>query len=197
MMRVADIIGSCDTGLAHGLSLQLINKLNHMVKTPLLVKVESDAIDGSSDAVNLYLQPPAAAQLIKAVKSRGRMLYVNSCLRTTVQQHIIRRQFENGLCGITAAALPGRSNHERGAAIDIQDPEGWRGYLESRDWAKLGTFDNMHFDFWNVREDIASLQISAFQALWNHNNPTDPIAVDGTYGAITATKIDLSPVNGW
>jgi N-acetylmuramoyl-L-alanine amidase len=196
-MRVADIIGSCDTGLAHGLSAQLIAKMNQMVKTPLLVNVKSKWINTNSMAVNAYLQPSAAAKLLEAAKSRRKIIKINSCLRTTVQQHIIRRQFENGLCGITAAALPGRSNHERGAAIDIEDPIDWQNCLESYGWSKLGSWDNMHYDFWDSRKDIASLQISAFQALWNQHNPDNLIAVDGSYGKVTAAKIDLSPVDGW
>jgi N-acetylmuramoyl-L-alanine amidase len=196
-MRVADIIDSCNTGLAQGLSIQLIAKLNRMVKTPLLVKIDHPRLDTSSSSVNAYLQPSAAANLIEAAKSRGKKLVINSCLRTTVQQHIIRRQFENGLCGITAAALPGRSNHERGAAVDIQDPEDWQDCLEAHSWSKLGSFDPPHYDYWDSRRDIASLQISAFQMLWNEHNPSNQIAIDGTYGAITAAKIDLSPVDGW
>jgi N-acetylmuramoyl-L-alanine amidase len=196
-MRVADIIDSCNTGLARGLSLQLIAKLNRMVKTPLLVELKHPSIDTSSSAVNAYLQPAAADSLIKAVTARGQKLVVNSCLRTTVQQHIIRRQYEWGLCGISAAALPGRSNHERGAALDVQDPDGWQHCLESHGWSKLGDWDRMHYDYWDGRKDIASLQLSAFQMLWNQNNPNDQIVIDGTYGAVTAARIDLSPVNGW
>jgi N-acetylmuramoyl-L-alanine amidase len=196
-MLVKDIIGSCNTGLARGLSIQLIAKLNRMVKSPLLVKIDDPLIDTSSASVNPYLQPEAAAHLITAAKRRGRMIVINSCLRTTVQQHIIRSQYERGLCGITAAALPGRSNHERGAAIDIQDPEDWQDALENQGWSKLGSWDNMHYDYHNCNTNVSSLQISAFQMLWNTNNPHDLIAVDGNYGRITAAKIDLSPIDGW
>jgi N-acetylmuramoyl-L-alanine amidase len=196
-MLVGEIINSCNTGLAQGLSIQLIDKLNRMVKTPLLVKVRDSKIDISSSSVNAYLQPDAAMHLIAAANRRGKIIRLNSCFRTTVQQHIIRRQFENGLCGITAAALPGRSNHERGAAIDIQDPEDWQDCLEAQSWSKLGSWDNMHYDYWDSRKDIASLQISAFQMLWNEHNPNHQIAIDGTYGPTTAAKIDLSPIDGW
>ena len=196
-MLVKDIIGSCNTGLARGLSLQLIAKLNRMTKSPLLVKIDDPLIDTSSPSVNPYLQPEAAAHLITAAKRRGRKIVINSCLRTTVQQHIIRTQFERGLCGITAAALPGRSNHERGAAIDIQDPEDWKDALEAQGWSKLGDWDNMHYDYHNCNINVSSLQISAFQMLWNQNNPNDQIAIDGTYGRITADKINNSPVDGW
>lgn len=194
---VGDIIDKCDTGLANRLNRELIAKLNRMVVEPLLVEVKHPLIDVSSSAVNPFLQPASAKALIKAVESRGKKLVVNSCLRTTVQQHLIRRQFEQGLCRITAAALPGRSNHERGAAIDIQDADDWRLTLEIQGWKKLGDFDPPHLDFWSCRRDVASLQISAFQMMWNEHNPKDLIAVDGTYGPTTANKIDLSPIDGW
>lgn len=196
-MQIKSIIGSCNTGLAKGLSLQLISKLNRLVKTPLLVQVQHPLIDVSSAAVNPYLQPAACAALIKAVESRGVKLVVNSCLRTTVQQHLIRSQFEQGFCRITAAALPGKSNHERGAAIDIVNPDDWRATLEGHGWTKLGEYDDMHYDYWDCRKDIASLQISAFQQLWNEHNPQDLIVVDGNYGPNTAAKINLSPIDGW
>lgn len=197
MTQVKDIIDKCDTGLARGLNLALIAKMNRMVVKPLLVKIEHPLVDTSSSAVNPFVQPDAAKALLKAVTKRGQKLIINSCLRTTVQQHIIRRQFERGLCGITAAALPGRSNHERGAAIDIQDADAWRLTLEIQGWKKLGDFDPPHYDYYNSRRDISSIQISAFQILWNEHNPKDLIAVDGTYGPTTANKIDLSPIDGW
>jgi N-acetylmuramoyl-L-alanine amidase len=194
---VADIIGACDTGLAHGLSLQCIAKLNRMVTSPLLVELKHPLIDVQGDQINPFLQPAAAAALVRAVESRGVKLLINSCLRTTVQQHIIRTQYEKGLCGITAAALPGSSNHEHGLALDIQDPWDWKDALETQGWVKLGSWDDMHYDFWDGRNDIAKLQISAFQQLWNQYNPSEPIAIDGGYGVITAEKIQRSPVDGW
>lgn len=197
MTQVQDIISRCDTGLARGLSQQLIQKMNRMVKQPVMIEVKHELIQTSDSAVNPYLQPRAAAKLISAVKRRSRKLIINSCLRTTVQQHIIRRQFEAGLCGITAAALPGRSNHERGAAIDIDDPYAWKSTLESCDWMWLGAWDEPHFDYWDHQKSIASLQISAFQMLWNEFNPKDLIPVDGVYGPLTGAKIDLSPIDGW
>jgi len=194
---VADIIGACDTGLACGLSEQLIQKLNRMVNNPVLVELKHDLIKVEGDQINPYLQSAAANSLILAVKERGSTLLINSCLRTTVQQHIIRVQYERGLCGITAAAAPGRSNHEQGLAIDIEDPYGWQPYLERHGWAKLGEWDDMHFDYWQGRNDIAKLQIYAFQQLWNAYNPKDLIAVDGSYGPTTAARILKSPVDGW
>jgi N-acetylmuramoyl-L-alanine amidase len=194
---VKDIIGSCNTGLARGLSLQLIAKMNRMVKTPLLVEVKHKLIDTGSSSVNPFLQPQAAAALIKAVEARGETLVINSCLRTTVQQHIIRTQFEQGLCGITAAALPGRSNHEQGLAIDIQEPGSWQLAMEVAGWSKLGAWDNMHYDLWSGRSDIAKIQISAVQMIWNQYNPKDIVSVDGTYGPTTSRCINEMPVDGY
>jgi hypothetical protein len=196
-MNVGQILDRCDTGLARGLSLELIAKLNRMVKTPLLVEVKHPLIDTSNPAVNPYLQPEAAAALIRAVERRNQKMIINSCLRTTVQQHILKRQCSRGWCGIPACAPPGKSNHESGKAIDIEDSHDWCDYLEDAGWDKLGSWDDMHFDFWNGRSDIAKLQISAFQQLWNTHNPKYQLAVDGGYGAVTASKIDLSPIAGW
>jgi hypothetical protein len=194
---VADIIEYCDTGLAHGLSLQCIAKLNRMVSSPLLVALGHSLIGVEGNQINPFLQPPAAAALIRAVESRGVKLLINSCLRTTVQQHIIRTQYEKELCGITAAALPGGSNHEQGLALDIQNPWDWKEALEAQGWIKLGSWDDMHYDFWDGKANIAKLQISAFQQLWNENNPAELIAIDGNYGAVTAKCIQRSPVDGW
>lgn len=195
--QVGSIIDQCDTGLARGLNLQCIAKMNRMVKTPLLVEIKHPLININGDQINPFLQPQAAAALVNAAKARGTKMVINSCLRTTVQQAIIRMQFEAGLCGITAAALPGTSNHERGAAIDIQDPDGWEPFLEDEGWVRLGSWDPPHFDYNGLRSDIAMIQISAFQQLWNQHNPKDVIAIDGTYGPVTAKCIQKSPLSGW
>jgi hypothetical protein len=196
-MLVKDIITKCDTGLARGLNLQLIAKMNRMVKAPILVEVKHELIDTSSAACNPYLQLRAKDALIKAVELRGEKTIVNSMLRTTVQQHLLKQQCNKGLCGITACAPPGKGGHENGRSLDLEDPYGWEPWLERTGWSKLGDWDRMHFDFWDSRNDIAKLQITAFQMLWNQFNPTRIIAVDGSYGPITADCINNSPLAGW
>ena len=42
-----------------------------------------------------------------------------------VQQYLLYRWFQLGRCGITAAAVPGNSNHESGRAIDVGNHEAW------------------------------------------------------------------------
>jgi hypothetical protein len=197
MTKVKDIIGKCNTGLAKGLSDQCIKKLNALTKTPLLVKVDHPLLVAASSAVNFYLQPKAAQKLIDAANQRKVPMTINSCLRTTVQQAIIRIQYEQGLCGISAAASPGRSNHERGLAIDIQNPNIWEEALEDNGWARLGQWDPPHYDYNDGRSDIARLQIQSFQMLWNTYNPTKLLAIDGVYGPKTQEAILNSPIAGW
>ncbi len=60
---------------------------------------------------NPYLQTQAYDALVRAVEDRGVKLRINSCLRTPMQQYMLRSQFERGLCGIRAAAPPPLSNH--------------------------------------------------------------------------------------
>jgi hypothetical protein len=196
-VKVKEIINKCDTGLARGLNLQLIAKMNRMVTSPVLVEVKHPLIDVSSSACNAYLQPAAKAALVKAVELRNEKMTVNSMLRTTVQQHILKQQCNKDLCGITACAPPGKGGHENGRSLDINDPYGWKPWLERTSWVHLGDWDKWHFDFWSSRTDLAKLQICAFQMLWNDFNPNDLIAVDGTYGPATALRIDNSPIAGW
>jgi hypothetical protein len=194
---VTTILTACNTGLASGLSTQIIAKLNRMVKSPLLVEVKHRLVEVSGLQINPYLQPQAATALTKAAAARNRVMKINSMLRTPVQQAILYEQFQRGLCGITAAAAPGRSNHERGLAIDIEDPDGWQPFLTAQGWSRLGPWDYPHYDFWNGRQDISSMLINAFQQLWNEHNPKDLIAVDGVYGPMTAQRILAAPTGGW
>lgn len=196
-MLVKDIITRCDTGLARGLNLQLIAKMNRMVSTPVLVRVNHARIDATGNAVNAYLQPEAAQQLHAVAEASKSTIRVNSMLRTTVQQHIIRTQFDQGLCGITAAARPGKGGHENGRSVDVQNPESLRLAMEVKGWRWLGAWDRWHYDYWNSRTDLARLQISAFQMLHNEHNPHDIIVVDGSYGPTTARCINNAPCEGW
>jgi hypothetical protein len=196
---VKDVIGQCNTGLIRGLSLQLIAKMNRLVSQdkPLLVAIDHELIDTSSPACNPFLQPVAAAALIRAVEKRQRRIVINSCLRTIPQQWLIRRQFEKKLCGITAAAQPDRSNHSNGSAIDVQNASDWKLYLGAESWKKLGDWDPPHYDYWGLRTDIAKLQVTAFQMLWNEHNPGDLLVIDGVYGNKTGERIANSPADGF
>jgi len=64
---------------------------------------------GSNDLKRLYLLSIAAAR---------RTLDIASMFRTVAQQYLLYRWFAQGRCGISAAATPGRSNHESGRALE-------------------------------------------------------------------------------
>jgi lysozyme family protein len=200
MPKVADVVNRCDTGLVRGLSLQIIDELNLLVPNAL-VDFSDLFVDVAGSQINPFLQPKAKQSLALAIQERGTRLIINSAYRTVAQQYLIRRQFEAGLCSITAAAQPGFSNHEGGLALDVEDPDGWQPFFEPHGWKRLGRdFDFPHFDYRaaaGTRQDLKLLGVKAFQSLWNKHNPQDLIAVDGDFGPATAARLSQSPANGF
>lgn len=187
---------SCSTTVVRGLDRQLIAQMNRLVSGAL--------VDFSSPKIRLgqavwpLLQPAAKRALDRAVANRGQTLIVNSAYRTIAQQLILFQQAQADRCGITIAAEPGKSNHQSGLALDIEDNAGQRPFLEAQGWKWLGPSDPVHFDFkgGGIR-DIRSTAILAFQQLWNQNNPNDRIAEDGQWGPNTAARLGKSPANGF
>jgi putative chitinase len=194
--QVGAQIPACSTGLVHGLSDQVLQKLMTM-KPGVLAQIQHPLIDCSGDQNNPYLQTEALEHLIKAVEERGRTLVINSCLRTPMQQYMLYEQYRRGICGIMAAAPPPKSNHNSGLAIDVQDAPGWKPFLERHGWRWIGSFDPMHFDYTAGGVDLGELQVMAFQQLWNENNPDNAILVDGEWGPRTAACVDRSPAEGF
>lgn len=202
MPFVRDIIGSCNTGLARGLNLQVIHELNVLIPN-VLVAISDLDINLAGEQINPFLQPQAKESLKLAIAEKpGEKMIVNSVYRTCVQQYLVWSQHELGLCGITKAAQVGTSNHESGLALDLADPNFWEPVMEKHAWHRLGRdFDYPHFDYVfrtnGVRRDLGSLGIKAFQRLWNKHNPGSQIAEDGFYGPLTASCISNSPVEGF
>ncbi|MBD1924315.1 N-acetylmuramoyl-L-alanine amidase [Microcoleus sp. FACHB-831] len=186
------------TSAVNGLSEQIIAQMNLLVPN-VLVSFEELDVKFNGSAVYAFLQPAATEAIERAISDRGKTLLLNSAYRTVAQQYILRRQFEEGLCNIPAAALPGLSNHEGGLALDIEDADGWEPFLEKYGWNRLGRdFDPAHYDFVAAgRKDLGSIGVKAFQRLWNKNNPNDPIAEDGDFGPATRTRLENSPVDGF
>ena len=187
---------SCSTVVVRGLDKQIIAQMNRLV---------SGALDDfSSSKIRLgqavwpLLQPAAKRALDRAVANRGKILIVNSAYRTIAQQLIHFKDDQANRCGISIAAEPGKSNHQSGLALDIEDHQGWRSFLEAQGWRWLGPSDPVHFDFKGsgVR-NIGSTAILAFQQLWNQNNPGDEILEDGDWGPATASRLGKSPASGF
>jgi hypothetical protein len=148
-------------------------------------------------AVFPFLQSPAAAALRNVAKTRTVKLVINSALRTLPQQYLLYRWFQTRRCGIGLAASPGRSNHESGVAVDVNDNAGWRTGFQGNGWRWLGSSDPVHYDYTAGGVSLTGLSVRAFQRLWNRNNPADRIAEDGAYGAATETRLARSPIGGF
>lgn len=176
---------SCSTSGIRALDLQLIAQIQK-IAPGLLSRFDYLPVSIGAGC-HPYLQTCAVRALDKAIAaSRGRAMKINSAYRTVAQQAVLYRHYQYRRCGIRVAALPGRSNHETGLAIDIEDAAGWRPYLERFSWDWIGSFDPMHFDFEGAgRREMSYLSILAFQQLYNSNNPSGKIAEDGVWGIKT------------
>lgn len=184
----------CSTSACNALSQQLIHQMNVMSPHTLVnfdelnVKLKSAAFP--------YLQAPAKAALAKAIQERGQTMTVNSGYRTIAQQLLLFNWGSN--CGYHVVARPGRSNHQSGLALDINDYFGWKPYLNKYGWRWFGNNDKPHFDYVRAgARDLRQLTIAAFQQLWNKNNPSKTIKVDGVWGANTARCLNESPAYGF
>lgn len=188
---------ACSTYSLNGLDSQIMACFN---KFNLGVMSDISKIDGvvlSGPHVHRWLQASAAAKLEKAIQSRGKEMIINSALRTIAGQQLLRQHYENGQCGIMAAARPGLSNHNNATAIDIEDSAGWRSHLQTHYWHWIGDFDPMHYEFRNGVLNTVPMQIKAFQYLWNLTHPHDLLALDGNLGPATLGRLKDAPIEGW
>jgi len=188
----------CTTTVVKGLSEQIIAEGNCLApgayaQLPKLTNVKLDP------AVFPYLAEPARDALVGVLrKARGSTMKINSMLRTVAQQYLLYRWYRDGRCGISLAARPGESNHQSGLALDIAAPRPWRKRMQRAGFRWMGKRDKWHFDF--VKEKVArpkSLDLKAFQILWNRNNPSDRISEDGDFGPSTERALRRSPADGF
>lgn len=193
-LLVKDVIRGCSTGQIDGLSQQLLERL---IVKGYLKEIDHPLIVCEGSHNNPYLQPLALRALVKAVEKVNQRLHINSCLRTIMQQYMLRQQYLNRLCGITAASIPGKSNHQSGLAIDIKDYLFWRLPLKQQGWNWLGSWDRWHFDYAYSGVNLGTIQIKEFQELWNENNPQAKLKVDGIWGGKTSHAVANSPINGF
>jgi hypothetical protein len=144
-----------------------------------------------------YLQSAVADNLVSAAQSVNDYITVNSAFRTSAEQYLLYKWYLNGQCGITLAASPGSSNHEGGRAIDTSNYNYWTGTLTAYGWThSYPSSDPVHFDYTHV-SDIASVNLLAFQRLYNRYNPSSPISEDGVYGPQTESALYNAPCSGW
>lgn len=184
----------CSTSACNALSQQLIHQMN-VINPNTLVNFD-DLNVSLKNAAFPYLQAPAKAALAKAIQERGKTITVNSGYRTIAQQLLLFNWGRS--CGYPVVARPGRSNHQSGLALDINDHNGWKPYLQKYGWRWFGNRDKPHFDYvGSGAKDIRSATMKAFQQLWNNNNPTKTLAVDGSWGPQTEKCLNESPAYGF
>jgi hypothetical protein len=187
---------TCSTAVVVGLSQQVAEEVDCLMPGQMVRVEEQDGIVFNGAAVLPYLDAEARDDLYAAAVAGGRELRINSAFRSVVQQYLLRTWFEQGRCGIAAAAQPGRSNHEGGRAIDVDNWDEWVEDLPAHGWLHDVPGDDVHFDH-VASPDIRGADVLAFQRLWNRNNPDDLIAEDGDYGPQTAARIAISPSEGF
>lgn len=187
----------CATVIVKGLSVQLVEEVQ-CLRPNTFMKIDKTPGLALGGSVFPYLQTNAAKGLVAAQKARGVTMSINSAVRTLAQQYLLYRWYQTGRCGIGLAASPGTSNHEGAIAIDINDNAAWRTALQGKGFKWLGANDPVHYDFVaGGTVDLKGLSVTAFQRLWNRNNPTDLIAEDGDYGPATAQRLASAPAAGF
>lgn len=188
---------SCATSVVLALSVQIAEEVDCLMPGQLVPFAESTTIEFTGSAVLPYLSEVGGSALVEAAAAGGgATVRVTSAFRTVVQQYLLRRWFELGRCGITAAAQPGRSNHESGRALDISNYSVWIATFDTHGWSNDVPGDPVHFDH-RASPDIRGADVLAFQRLWNRNAPDDPIAEDGDYGPMTADRVARAPAEGF
>lgn len=189
----------CTTRIVRGLSQQIIAESNCLAPDSY-VRVPSLPNMSFGKAVFPYLKRGAHDALLEVLRKSPRtMMRVNSMLRTVAQQYLLYAWHQEARCGISLAALPGRSNHESGEALDISRPERWRKRLTRQGFRWLGRRDRWHFDYVRGNRDEADrhIDIEAFQRLYNRNHPGELIVVDGDFGPATERALREAPAAGY
>ncbi|MBI5532355.1 MAG: hypothetical protein HY898_06555 [Deltaproteobacteria bacterium] len=198
-ITVGEAVGAgCSTTSVKGLALQIVDQVN-CLKPGALSKVPDLGNVTFGAAAFPYMQTAAKTHFVDALNAKpSTAMTVNSMLRSLPQQYLLYRWYKAGQCGITLAAAPGNSPHERGVGVDISQHSTWQSTLTAHGFTWQGSSDPVHFTYTGSGTvDMNGLSVLAFQKLWNLNHPTDKIAEDGDYGPQTESKLKVSPAEGF
>jgi N-acetylmuramoyl-L-alanine amidase len=189
---IQDAPSESSTGILNGLSQQLIYQINLIVPGALVSFDDLNVELG--DAAFPFVPPAGKEALRQAIERRGIKMVVNSAYRTLAQQMLLyNRRFDNP----NPVAKPGRSNHQSGLALDIDDRDGWEDFLIPVGWEPLAG-DPPHVDYQGEgARDLRETTILAFQQLWNKNHPNNKIDEDGGFGPATEAALNKSPSTGF
>ena len=186
--------GGCNTGIAQGLTNQLIEELNCV--TPNLMVNFTGSHTNLYSGVNPFLAPGASNAIKSATNAKNDFITISSAYRDVGAQYLLYRWWQAGQCGIQLAAAPGTSNHQSGRAIDTPNYSYWKSSLQNAGMTWLGSSDVVHFDHL-ASPNIASKSVLAFQRLWNKNHSTGRLAEDGQWGPNTEAAVAAAPVTGF
>jgi hypothetical protein len=184
----------CSTAVVIGLSKQIAQEADCEHPGNFVAFTATGGITITSNAVLPYLDKTARDDLKKVAAASP--IQVNSALRTLAQQYLLYRWYQEGRCGITAAATVGNSNHEGGRAVDLANYSTRISAMSAHGWAHDVPGDDVHFDH-TASTDHRGEDVHAFQVLWNENHPNDTIAADGAYGPQTEARLKMSPATGF
>lgn len=184
----------CSTSVVLGLSRQISDEIGCEHPGGLTRFDATDNLVLTSSSVLPYLAADARTHLLAVAATRS--VRVNSAFRTIAQQYLLYRWYQQGRCGISAAAHVGNSNHESGRAVDLSNWSSLVGAMSAKGWAHDVPGDSVHFDHL-ASPDIRGQDVLAFQTLWNRNHPDDHIAEDGDYGPQTEARLKRSPATGF
>jgi hypothetical protein len=188
------VSSTCSTSSVRGLAVQIAREVDCMAPASLAKFTATSKITFTSSAVLPFLHGGAKTDL--GAVAQNNPLRVNSGYRTIAQQYLLYRWSRAHRCGISIAALPGRSNHESGRAVDLSNWSTRVGAMANHHWAHDVPGDPVHFDHLSS-PDNRGKDVRAFQRLWNRNHPSDKIAVDGDYGPQTADRLRRAPAKGF
>lgn len=189
---------SCVTTSVEPLSMQIVAQSN--CNAPgAFTKVPERPNVAFEDTVFPYMQEPARDAFLAAADSApDTSMQVNSMLRTVAQQYLLYSWYQKGTCGIALASTPGKSPHESGLAIDIEEHALWQPALEAQGFQWQGSGDPVHFTYVGAGVvDNQGIDVLAFQQLWNLNHPADLLDEDGLYGPQTEARLTQSPAEGF
>jgi uncharacterized protein (TIGR03382 family) len=184
----------CSTSVVLGLSRQISDEIGCEHPGGLTRFDATGNLVFTNSSVLPYLAADAKTHLLSVAASRS--VQVNSAFRTIAQQYLLYRWYQQGRCGITAAATVGNSNHESGRAVDVSNYSSLISAMSAKGWAHDVSGDPVHFDHL-ASPDIRGEDVLAFQKLWNRNNPGDHIAEDGDYGPQTEARLKKAPATGF
>jgi hypothetical protein len=184
----------CTTSVVLGLSRQIAEEVGCMSPGALTDFAPTANLIFSSNAVLPYLSDKAKTDLLKVAETRT--VQINSGFRTVAQQYLLYRWKQLGRCGISAAATPGRSNHQTGRALDVANYSSLISAMAARGWSHSVPGDPVHFDHM-ASPDNRGKDVLAFQRLWNRNNPNDRISEDGAYGPQTEARLRNTEATGF